>query len=66
MLFILISNLINVFRGQTLKEKVVIEREVKDEKQKNQMFNLSWKQKLGNLKEFCLRKQIQSEILEIF
>ena len=56
------SNLSNVFKAFTLKEIIVIEREVSDQKWKNQVFNLTFGQKCKNLKDFCLRKKMESEI----
>jgi len=56
------SNMANVTRAHTLKERIVIEREVSDQKWKNQVFNLTMGQKCINLKDFCLRPQIESEI----
>jgi len=57
-----VSNFGNAIRGHTLKEKVVIEREIKDDNVKNKIFKLTAKQKWLNLKDFCLKRRPPSEI----
>jgi len=55
----------NVFRvslGLTHKQEAVIDREVSDCELRRSMKNISISQKLDNIKEFLLRKNIESQI----
>lgn len=57
-----VANFSNAIRGHTLKEKVAIQREIKDAEAKDKLFKLTTKQKWLNLKDFCLRRKPESEI----
>lgn len=55
----------NVFRvslGLTHKEEAVIDREVSDCEARRSMKNISLSKKLDNIREFLLRKNIESQV----
>jgi len=56
------SNFRNVVRGVTLKERNAIDLGVHDIKIKMKIYKISMKQKLRNIKRFCLKRKPPSEL----
>jgi len=56
------SNFRNVVKGVTVKEKHAIDLGITDVKIKMKIYKLSTKQKLRNIKRFCLKRKIPSEL----
>jgi len=55
----------NVFRislGLTHKQEAVIDREISDCQARKSMYDVSLSEKLANMREFLLRKNIESQV----
>ena len=60
--FAFYANVFRVSRGLTHKQETVIDREVGDHCSRMRIYNVSFKDKIANIKEFLLREICESQI----